>query len=64
MIAVLAFGSRGLSELEPVWTVLNGVAAGRADPAEPILVIEGGAPGADRLAARWADNAPWPVREV
>jgi YspA, cpYpsA-related SLOG family len=61
MIVVLVFGSRDLPERRPVWTVLNGIAAWRADPAKPILVIEGGCPtGADDHAARWAEGAPWP----
>ncbi len=59
MIAILVFGSRDLRERGPVWTVLNGIAAWRADPAEPIVVIEGGQTGADRHAGEWADNAPW-----
>jgi hypothetical protein len=61
VIAVLIFGSRNLPERRPVWTVLNGIAAWRADPAEPILVIEGGCPtGADLFAKEWAEGSPWP----
>ncbi len=60
MIAVLIFGSRDVPDRRPVWTVLNGIAAWRADPAEPIVVIEGGCPsGADLYARMWAANAPW-----
>jgi len=60
MIAVLIFGSRDLPHLAPVWTVLNGYAAWRADEVETILVIEGGCKtGADYHAAQWAEGAPW-----
>jgi hypothetical protein len=38
VIAVLIFGSRDVTDRRPVWTVLNGIAAWRADPAEPIVV--------------------------
>jgi hypothetical protein len=50
VIAVLVFGSRDLPERRPVWTVLNGVAAWRAEEAEPIVVIEGTARMAGCLA--------------
>jgi hypothetical protein len=64
VIAVLVFGSRDLREHGPVWTVLNGIAVWRADPADPIIVIEGGCPtGADLFAKEWADGAPWPFVE-
>ena len=56
---VLVFGSRDLEEgpRSPVWTVLDGLAA-IAIPEAPLLVIEGGASGADRAARNWWDNSP------
>lgn len=47
---VLVCGSRDLRDRYPVWCVLNGYAADDLG----VVVIEGGALGADRFARSWA----------
>lgn len=48
---VLIFGSRDWTDEFPIWCVLNGYQSDQVG----IIVIQGGAPGADTLAKRWAN---------
>ena len=52
---VLVCGSRHWNDPAPIWAVLAGLYA-RDESADGLIVIEGGAPGADSFAAEWADD--------
>ena len=47
---VLVCGSRDWADRDAIWCVLNGILRDNAD----VVVIQGGARGADYLALRWA----------
>lgn len=59
---VLVCGSRDWDDEEIIWTFLEGFAGyatcHNMDEAEPLVIIEGEARGADRSAASWAEDGP------
>ncbi len=50
---VLVSGSRDWQEAFAIWTFLDGLEAREDLAGEPLIVIQGGAKGADRVAAEW-----------
>lgn len=60
---LLVFGSRTFDDNDAVYVALSGFAQlvmAKAD-ADGLTIIEGGAPGADRLVAEWADSRGFPA---
>lgn len=57
---LLVFGSRTWDDRSIVRAILNGISWEVTSDSEdePLVILEGGAPGADRIASEWADEDP------
>lgn len=60
---ILVCGSRSYSAWQTIWSVLNGVYADHevgymVAHVDPLVIIDGGAKGADRIATQWVHSSP------